>query len=96
VVAEAEDDVLAYMSFPEKHWRQIHSTNPLERQNKEIRRRTDVVGIFPNPSSALRLVTMLLVEQNDEWAVNKRYFSLESMELLKTSLGQSVPALEAA
>jgi transposase-like protein len=92
----AEDDVLAYMSFPEKHWRQIHSTNPLERQNKEIRRRTDVVGIFPNPSSALRLVTMLLVEQNDEWAVNKRYFSLESMELLKTSLGQSVPALEAA
>jgi transposase-like protein len=68
----------------------------LERQNKEIRRRTDVIGIFPNSASALRLVTMLLVEQNDEWAVNKRYFSLESMELLKTSVGQSVPALEAA
>jgi putative transposase len=96
VVAEAEDDVLAYMGFPEKHWRQIHSTNPLERQNKEIRRRTDVVGIFPNPASALRLVTMLLVEQNDEWAVNKRYFSLESMELMKTSDGQASPALEAA
>jgi transposase-like protein len=96
VVAEAEDDVLAYMSFPEKHWRQIHSTNPLERQNKEIRRRTDVVGIFPNSASALRLVTMLLVEQNDEWAVNKRYFSLESMESLKAPAGQTTPALEAA
>lgn len=95
VVAEAEDDVLTYMSFPEKHWRQIHSTNPLERQNKEIRRRTDVVGIFPNPASALRLVTMLLVEQNDEWAVNKRYFSLESMELLKSPQARDVPALEA-
>lgn len=96
VVAEAEEDVLAYMNFPEKHWRQIHSTNPLERQNKEIRRRTDVVGIFPNSASALRLVTMLLVEQNDEWAVNKRYFSLESMELLKSLQGRDVPALDEA
>jgi putative transposase len=96
VVEEAEDDVLAYMSFPDKHWRQIHSTNPLERQNKEIRRRTDVVGIFPNAASALRLVTMLLVEQNDEWAVNKRYFSLESMQLLKPSPATEAPALEAA
>ena len=99
VVEEAEDDVLSYMSFPEKHWRQIHSTNPLERQNKEIRRRTDVVGIFPNPASALRLVTMLLVEQNDEWAVNKRYFSLESMvELLKapSPTMTELPILEAA
>jgi transposase-like protein len=98
VVEEAEDDVLSYMSFPEKHWRQIHSTNPLERQNKEIRRRTDVVGIFPNPASALRLVTMLLVEQNDEWAVNKRYFSLESMELLKapSPAMTELPILEAA
>jgi len=75
----AEDDVLAYMQFPDKHWRQIKSTNPLERLNKEIRRRTDVVGIFPNDASVLRLVTMLLVEQNDEWAVGRRYFSLESM-----------------
>ncbi len=96
VVEEAEDDVLAYMSFPDKHWRQLHSTNPLERQNREIRRRTDVVGIFPHPASALRLVTMLLVEQNDEWAVNRRYFSLESMELLKTPLAIEAPTLEAA
>ncbi len=95
VVEEAEQDVLSYMSFPDKHWRQLHSTNPLERQNREIRRRTDVVGIFPNPPSALRLVTMLLVEQNDEWAVNRRYFSLESMQLLKAPATQA-PALEAA
>ncbi len=68
VVEEAEHDVFEYMNFPDKHWRQLHSTNPLERQNREIRRRTDVVGIFPNSASALRLVTMLLVEQNDEWS----------------------------
>lgn len=96
VVEEAEHDVLAYMSFPDKHWRQLHSTNPLERQNREIRRRTDVVGIFPNPASALRLVTMLLVEQNDEWAVNKRYFSLESMESLKQPPATVTPALAEA
>lgn len=96
VVEEAEHDVLAYMNFPEKHWRQLHSTNPLERQNREIRRRTDVVGIFPNPASALRLVTMLLIEQNDEWAVNKRYFSLESMESLKRPEAPVAPGLEVA
>jgi transposase-like protein len=96
VVEEAEHDVLSYMAFPEKHWRQLHSTNPLERQNKEIRRRTDVVGIFPTPASAQRLVTMLLVEQNDEWAVNKRYFSLESMELLRPPSVKEAPALATA
>jgi transposase-like protein len=97
IVEEAEHDVLSYMAFPSQHWRQLHSTNPLERQNKEIRRRTDVIGIFPNPASALRLVTMLMVEQNDDWAVNKRYFSLESMELLKQpSATTETPALEAA
>jgi len=99
LVEEAEEDVLAYMSFPERHWRQIHSTNPLERQNREIRRRTDVVGIFPNTASALRLVTMLLVEQNDDWAVNRRYFSLESMQLLKpapTSQAETPALSEAA
>ena len=96
VVEEAEDDVLSYFSFPDKHWRQIHSNNPLERQNREIRRRTDVVGIFPNATSALRLVTMLLVEKNEEWAVNRRYFSLESMLLLKSPLTTEPPALEAS
>jgi transposase-like protein len=83
LVREAEDDVLTHMSFPEAHRRQIRSTNPLERLNKEIRRRTDVVGIFPNAASALRLIGMVLVEQNDEWAVGRRYFSLESMDALK-------------
>lgn len=93
LLLEAEDDILAYMNFPEKHWRQIKSTNPLERLNKEIRRRTNVVGIFPNDRAILRLVTMLLVEQNDEWAVGRRYFSIASMALLKEQ-PPSTPALE--
>lgn len=83
LLRDAEADVLTYMSFPEAHWRQIHSTNPLERINKEIRRRTRVVGIFPNDASIIRLVGMLLMEQNDEWAVGRRYFSLASMAKLE-------------
>lgn len=72
-------DALNYLNFPKAHHRQLHSTNLLERLNREIKRRVDVVGIFPNESSALRLVTMLIIEQNDEWQVGRRYFSLESM-----------------
>lgn len=79
LLLEAEEDVLAYMHFPEAHWRQLKSTNPLERLNKEIRRRTDVVGIFPTDASILRLVGMLMVEHSDEWEVGRRYFSLASM-----------------
>ena len=81
------DDVLAYMAFPQEHWRQIHSTNPLERLNREIRRRTRVVGIFPNVTSLLRLVTMLLAEQDDEWqAAEKAYFSRRSMAKVSESV----------
>lgn len=83
LLERATEDVLAHMAFPSEHRRQIHSTNPLERLNKEIKRRTDVVGIFPNREAALRLVGAILAEQNDEWAVGKRYFSQESMSKLQ-------------
>jgi transposase-like protein len=83
LVREAEHDVLAYFGFPEPHRRQIRSTNPLERLNKELRRRTRVVGIFPTDGSVVRLVGMLLVEQHEEWtAGDRRYFSVNSMKLL--------------
>lgn len=94
LVEQTEDDVLTYMSFPDKHRRQIHSTNPLERLNREIRRRTDVVGIFPNDEATLRLITMLLIEQNDEWAVGRRYFSLQSMSELKTMITPDTPTID--
>ncbi len=87
VLAAAEDDVLAYMSFPVEHWSRLYSTNPLERLNREIRRRTDVVGVFPD-AAALRLVGMLLVEQADEWEAERRYFSQESMRRAVTRGGE--------
>jgi putative transposase len=77
---EAEHDVLAHMAFPKHHWRQLHSTNPLERLNGEIKRRTDVVAIFPNEDAIVRLVGALLLEQNDEWAVTRRYMTLETLD----------------
>ncbi len=86
MLREAKDDLLAFTGFPQAHWRQIWSTNPLERVNKEIKRRTDVVGVFPNPEALLRLAGAVLVEQHDEWAAaDRRYFSEQSMTLVTTS-----------
>jgi putative transposase len=84
----AESEVLAFMSFPKAHRLQIHSTNPLERVNAEVKRRTDVVGIFPNDAAIVRLVGALLLEQNDEWQLQRRYMQLEGLQ----SLSENQPA----
>lgn len=85
MMRDAKEDLLAFTGFPQAHWRQLWSTNPLERTNKEIKRRTDVVGVFPNPAALLRLAGSVLIEQHDEWAASdRRYFSESSMGLLNT------------
>ena len=89
----AEEDVLAYMTFPRQHWTKLHSTNPIERLNGEIKRRTDVVGIFPNDGAIVRLVGALLLEQNDEWAVQRsRYMTLETIATMNDDPLISLPA----
>ncbi len=92
----SEEDVLAYMTFPKEHRVKIHSTNPIERLNGEIKRRTDVVGIFPNEASITRLIGAILLEANDEWAVQRaRYMTLESITALGDDPAVMLPAVAA-
>lgn len=100
LLEEAEEDLLAFYAFPQAHWPKLRSTNPLERVNREIGRRSDVVGIFPNDASAIRLAGALLIEQNDEWLVARRYLSVESIALVLEDQGdegrEEVRQLQAA
>ena len=83
------------MDFPREHWAQIASTNPLERVNREIKRRADVVGIFPNDEAIIRLVGALMLETNDEWTVARRYMSLETLARLSDTATVRLPAVAA-
>jgi len=87
LLEEAEADLTAFYALPAEHWTKLRSTNPLERVNREIGRRSDVVGIFPNDAAVIRLAGALLIEQNDEWLVSRRYLSVESMALILENRG---------
>jgi putative transposase len=95
MLRDAADDLTAFADFPTAHWKKIWSTNPLERVNKEIKRRTDVVGVFPNPAALLRLAGSVLIETHDEWQVSdRRYLSEASMAQIST--GETSPSKEVA
>ena len=92
MLIDARDDLLAFSAFPLEHWRKLWSTNPLERLHREIKRRTGVVGVFPNDAAIDRLVTAVVVEQHDEWAVaERRYLSETSMARLRQSDATALP-----
>jgi transposase-like protein len=93
MLSDAREDLLAFAPFPLEHWRKVWSTNPLERLHREVKRRCDVVGVFPNDASIDRLVTAVIVEQHDEWAVaERRYLSETSMARLRQTDPTQVPA----
>jgi transposase-like protein len=94
LLENAEHDLTAFYVLPREHWTKLRSTNPLERVNKEIGRRTDVVGIFPNDAAVIRLAGALLSEQNDEWLVQRRYLSAESMQLILSAGSTDENSLE--
>jgi transposase-like protein len=94
MLADAAEDLLAFAAFPQQHWRKIRSNNPQERLNLEIRRRTNVVGIFPNRAAVLRLVGMVLSEQHDEWLVGHRYLADESLRLVTAHDASPIPFQE--
>ncbi|MDA0167337.1 transposase, partial [Solirubrobacter ginsenosidimutans] len=104
MLEDAEPEILAFYAFPSSHWSKLRSTNPLERFNKEVGRRTDVVGIFPDDRSLIRLAGMVCIEQNDEWLVGRGYLSAESISLVlagpaehtQTEIKEDTPALQAA
>src|SRR3712207_3436635 len=90
---ESEHDVLAYMLFPSRHRSKLHSTNPLERLNREVQRRADVVGIFPNEPAVIRLIGAVLLEQNDEWQLQHRYMQVGAMAEMLTPPTDETPTL---
>jgi putative transposase len=92
---DARDDLLAFTGFPHEIWRQIWSNNPQERLNKEIRRRTDVVGIFPNRAAIIRLIGAVLAEQTDEWTEGRRYMGLDLLSKARLTLIDGQPTDEA-
>jgi len=90
----AEHEVLSYMNFPRAHWLKIHSINPLERLNAEIKCRTNVVSNFPNDAGVTRLVGAMLLEQNDEWSLNRRHMQLEGLQTLTDTAPTRRPAVQ--